>query len=112
MSGVEVAGLALGAFPLLISALEHYRHLADAAGVFWKIRREHRKWMHDLKICRLAFERNLQFLLLPLVADDDSIELLLNDPGGEFAVRTLTNSWHLSLNNAHYLRADVAGSRA
>lgn len=84
MSGVELAGLVLGAFPLLISALEHYRNLADAAGIFWKIKREHRKWMHDLKICHLAFERNLQFLLLPLVADDEAIDKLLTDPGGKF----------------------------
>jgi hypothetical protein len=40
--------------------------------------------MQDLKICHLAFERNLQFLLLPLVADDEAIDKLLKDPGGKF----------------------------
>lgn len=82
MSGLEVAGLALAAFPLLISALGHYQDLAVKAKIFWKIRKEHTKWMHELRICKLAFERNLQFLLLPLVADGDVIDKLLGDPGG------------------------------
>jgi hypothetical protein len=81
MSGIEVAGLILGSFPLLISALEHYRQSAEALGVFWKIRREHKVWVHDLRICELAFERNLEALLLPLIIDDDAVQDLIGDPG-------------------------------
>lgn len=88
MSGIEVAGLVLGAFPLLIKSLEYHREMADAAGVFWKIKREYRKWAHDLEMCNLAFSGNLQSLLLPLVADDDAIKELLADPGGKSRVRS------------------------
>jgi hypothetical protein len=82
MSGVEAAGLVLAAFPLTISALEHYRDAADTLGVFWKIRREYKTWMHSLNICRLAFEQNLEEFLLPLIADEDELQRLLAEPDG------------------------------
>ncbi|KAM3550099.1 hypothetical protein ARSEF4850_008513 [Beauveria asiatica] len=65
MSGIEVAGLVLGAFPLLISALEHGRDTAKVLEIFWKIRRE-----------------NLEALLLPLIVDDNEVQDLLKNPGG------------------------------
>jgi hypothetical protein len=82
MSGVEVAGFVLAAFPLAISALEHYRETAETLGIFWKIRREHKTWMHSLKIGRLAFEQNLEQFLLPLIADEDELQQLIADPDG------------------------------
>ncbi|KAE8440783.1 hypothetical protein EG329_006583 [Mollisiaceae sp. DMI_Dod_QoI] len=82
MSGVEVAGFVLAAFPLAISALEHYRETAETLGIFWKIRREYKTWMHSLNICRLAFEQNLEEFLLPLIADDDELQQLIADPDG------------------------------
>jgi len=81
MSGIEVAGLVLGAFPLTIAALEHYRTTAETLGVFWKIRREYQKWIHGLNICQLAFEQNLEQFLLPLIADEDELQRLISDPG-------------------------------
>jgi hypothetical protein len=82
MSGVEVAGFLLAAFPLAISALEHYRDAAEPLGIFWKIRREYKTWMHNLNFCRLAFEQNLEEFLLPLIADEDELQQLIADPGG------------------------------
>jgi hypothetical protein len=82
MSGVEVAGFVLAAFPLAISALEHYRETAETLGVFWKIRREYKIWTHSLNISKLAFEQNLEEFLLPLIADDDELQQLIADPDG------------------------------
>jgi hypothetical protein len=82
MSGIEVAGLLLGIFPLIITGLEHYRETASVLGVFWKIRRKYLVWMHSVNICKLAFENNLEELLLPLIADDDQLKLLIADPQG------------------------------
>lgn len=82
MSGVEVAGFLLAAFPLAISALEHYKDAAEPLGVFWKIRREYKTWMHNLNFCRLAFEQNLEEFLLPLIAGEDELQRLIADPGG------------------------------
>jgi hypothetical protein len=82
MSGVEVTGLLLGAFPLFISTLEHYRDTAETLGVFWKIRKEYKTWTHSLNICQLAFEQNLQELLLPLIVDEDELQKLIAEPDG------------------------------
>lgn len=85
MSGIELAGLVVGAFPLLIAALEHYRDAANVLEIFWKIKREYKHWVHDLRICELAFERNLEALLLPLIVDDNEILELLKHPQGQCA---------------------------
>jgi hypothetical protein len=37
--------------------------------------------MRNLKYHKVAFEENLEELLLPLIADEDKLQQLLNDPG-------------------------------
>ncbi|KAB5577924.1 hypothetical protein GE09DRAFT_1087838 [Coniochaeta sp. 2T2.1] len=82
MSGFEVAGVVLGAFPIAISALERYREVATRLGLFFQIRLEYKKAFDNLKIHQLTFTRHLRQLLLPLIVDDDKIAILLADPGG------------------------------
>ncbi|KAJ3537898.1 hypothetical protein NM208_g6132 [Fusarium decemcellulare] len=82
MSGFEVAGVVLGAFPIAITALEKYREAARRVNLFYTIRREHKKCRDDLVFYHLLFKNNLRRLLLPLVVDDDQIEELLATPGG------------------------------
>ena len=86
MSGIEALGLLLGAFPLCVSAMEHYEETRRVAGTFMKIRRAHRRDLGKIKDCRLLFKLNLKELLLPLLNEDiiDKIEyeLLLLHPGG------------------------------
>ena len=82
MSGVEVAGLILGAFPLLITALEHYRESAEVLGDWWKFKRKYIKCKRDVEYHQITFTSNLEELLLPLIVDDDQLELLLASPGG------------------------------
>ncbi|RSL74711.1 hypothetical protein CEP51_011480 [Fusarium floridanum] len=82
MSGFEIAGVVLGAFPIALSALEKYREGAKRVDLFYAIRREHKKCRDDLVFNNLLFKSNLRRLLLPLVVDDDKIEELLSAPGG------------------------------
>ena len=82
MSGVEIAGFVLAAFPLMITALEHYRESAEVLEGWWKIKSEYRKCKNDLNYHKLAFEENLEELLLPLIADEDKLQRLLDHPGG------------------------------
>jgi len=82
MSGVEVVGFLLGAFPLLISALEHYRSAAEVLEDWWQIKKEYKKCKNEIKVQELAYENNLERFLLPLIADDNEILALLADPGG------------------------------
>lgn len=39
--------------------------------------------MRDLKYHKIAFEENLEELLLPLIADEETIQKLLSSPGGK-----------------------------
>lgn len=82
MSGIEAAGLILAAFPLLISALEHYRESAGALENWWEIKREYRKCKREIEHQKLRFEGALEEFLLPLIVDDEALKALIEDPGG------------------------------
>ncbi|OTA55114.1 hypothetical protein K449DRAFT_179585 [Hypoxylon sp. EC38] len=84
MSGFEIAGVVLGAFPLAIEALEKYREVFKRVGLFYKIRVEYIKCEHNLKFHRASFTGHLRRLLLPLIEDDGKIKDLLSNPGGTF----------------------------
>jgi hypothetical protein len=65
----------------MISGLEHYRESAEVLETWWKIKREYQKCIRNLKYYKVAFEENLEELLLPLIADEEKLHRLLNDPG-------------------------------
>jgi hypothetical protein len=83
MSGFEVAGVVLGAFPIAITMLEKYREVSTRIGLFYKIRLEYKKWRDDLEFHQLLFTRQLRQLLLPLVVEGDRIDALLAAPGSD-----------------------------
>lgn len=88
MSGIEIVGVVLGAFPLAISAMEHYQDTKKAAGTFWKIRKAYRKDVRNFELCRTMFVLHVKELLRPLVEidiDDDpeKCTTLLQEPGGD-----------------------------
>jgi hypothetical protein len=76
MSGIEIAGLILGAFPVLIYTLEKYREGAEALVDWWRIQRAYRKCRQDLQFHQILFEGNVERFLLPLVLDDDDYKHL------------------------------------
>ncbi|KAK5119803.1 hypothetical protein LTR85_007129 [Meristemomyces frigidus] len=84
MSGIEVVGLVLGAFPLAVSALEHYREACKTINLMRNFESEWRKSLNDIKDEQVFFTLNLKVLLLPLVEDDaldeTDLETLLADP--------------------------------
>lgn len=86
MSGVEVAGLVLAAFPLVVSALEHVEKAKKVTSIWWKFRTAYDERMRDLSLCQLQFTLNLQELLLPLLQADiingNEHKQLLAVPGG------------------------------
>jgi hypothetical protein len=82
MSGFEIAGLVLGAFPIAIEALKQYHTVARTFGFWWEIRLEYLKCSGDLKYQKLRFTRNLELLILPLITEDAHIKSLIADPAG------------------------------
>lgn len=87
MSGIEVAGLLLGAFPLCISAMEHYEDTRRAAGTFVHIRRQHGKNYRRIRLCQTQFTLTIRQLLQPLLesatVDQKEHDELLAEPGGK-----------------------------
>ncbi|CCC13790.1 hypothetical protein SMACR_07299 [Sordaria macrospora] len=99
MSGLEIAGLVLGALPLAIEVLDRYSEVADRIDVFFKIKAEYDEWHRRLEFNYLLFKRNVEELLLPLMVDDitqkDNIPKLMKDPFG---------SWWTEPEMAHLLQ--------
>jgi hypothetical protein len=83
MSGIEVAGIVLGAFPLLIRALESYREGAEVLSDWWNIQRAYKKCRQDLSYHQLLFEGHVEQFLLPLVVDDNELKMLMASPSDE-----------------------------
>lgn len=83
MSGLEVAGAVLGAFPMALIAFEKYREATRRFGRFDNIRLEYKKYRDTLKFHHVTFTNHLRQVLLPLPLGDDMIEELLSAPGGD-----------------------------
>lgn len=83
MSGLEVAGLVLGAFPIALEVLDKYKEAGRRFGFWLRVAAEHQKCDSKLQFQRLLYINNLRHLLLPMaMLDDAGIEQLLRDPGG------------------------------
>ena len=82
VTGVETAGLVLAAFPLIISALEHYQEGFETLQDWWRFRSEFVAFTHSIGIQSVMFMENLEELLRPVVASDLEMTSLLDDPGG------------------------------
>jgi hypothetical protein len=80
MSGIEIAGLLLGTFPLIISGLEHWRDIAKVGGFFWRIRAEYNDCCKDVLYHEVLYKRNLKSLLSQILNDEDEVKHLVNDP--------------------------------
>ncbi|KAF2130672.1 hypothetical protein P153DRAFT_396059 [Dothidotthia symphoricarpi CBS 119687] len=83
MSGLEIAGVLLGAFPLIISGLEHWRDVAKVGGFFWRIRNEYKACRREVQFHEILYKRNLRELLLPITDDAVQVTCLISDPGGK-----------------------------
>jgi hypothetical protein len=78
---MEAAGLVLGGFSLVISAMEHYATMEKMSRTWWKTKREHSKDLGRLRDCELMYRANMRTLLAPLefdgTIDSSHLELLL-----------------------------------
>lgn len=81
MSGLEVAGVVLAAFPLIISGLEHWRSAVKSIATFVHDREEITMCKQDLSYEHSMYKANLRLLLLPVTAEA-KVEELIRDPGG------------------------------
>ena len=83
MTGIEVAGLILGAFPLLLTALEKNEEAYQVFGDWWDTRKTYKHCLRWVLSEHELFEFNLRNLLDPMLADTAMLDELLADPYGE-----------------------------
>ena len=93
MSGIEIAGLILGAFPLLLNTLEKHREAARLFGDWWDISRPYKECMRIIRVEHLFFVNYTRKLLGRLLYDTSSLEELLVDPfSDQWRSESLTSS--------------------
>ncbi|KAI4945161.1 hypothetical protein J4E91_008138 [Alternaria rosae] len=83
MSGLEVAGVILGAFPLLLSGIEHWRDVAKVGDLYRHIRKHYKKCQRDVQFHEIIYKNNLRELLVPLTENAEEVAGLVADPGGQ-----------------------------
>lgn len=83
MSGLELASALLGAIPLIVSGLEHWRSVAKVTSFIWRVQQEYHVCLGQIRHQEVLYKANLRILLLPIVDDENEVALLLSDPGGE-----------------------------
>ncbi|KAF2122843.1 hypothetical protein BDV96DRAFT_593328 [Lophiotrema nucula] len=72
MSGIEIAGLALGAIPVLLETIKSYQDVYDKIQTFKKATKQFQIIDAQLQVCRLNF-RNECCLILDLVLHDREV---------------------------------------
>ncbi|KAL8978301.1 MAG: hypothetical protein Q9205_006081, partial [Flavoplaca limonia] len=82
-TGIETAGLILAAFPLVITALEHYENGFQVIREWVRFKGEFAAFLNALIRQRIFFRQNIEELLGPIVASEYEMSVLLDNPGGE-----------------------------
>ncbi|KAF2498690.1 hypothetical protein BU16DRAFT_615708 [Lophium mytilinum] len=80
MSGVEIAGLILGSFPLIISALEHYGEGLETMQEWVRFRTDFNGFLNDFIRQQIFFRQHIEDLLSTVVDSDYHMGCMLDDP--------------------------------
>lgn len=83
VTGLEVAGIILATFPLIISGLDAYEYGFQTMKEWSHFRKEYLVFMTALGKQKLFFRQNITTLLDPIVKSEDHMLQLLEDPGGK-----------------------------
>jgi hypothetical protein len=78
VTGVETAGLVLGAIPLLISALENYEKLTAPTKAFLRWKGHLRRLILELYTIRTSYDQAVRLLLKPFADLADQITMMDN----------------------------------
>lgn len=79
MSGLEIAGVVLGAIPLVIAAIEHYEDVTTPMKIFLRFKGEVRKVIRELGNLHVSYEMSLKVLLQPIVGPQELVDMI-KDP--------------------------------
>jgi hypothetical protein len=83
MAGLEVAGLVLGGFALVVSAMENASTMEKLGRKWTRAHQEHKRDLGRLRDCELNYRLNMRRLLAPFelnnTLDSTTVELMLTD---------------------------------
>jgi hypothetical protein len=82
LTGVETAGIVLATFPLVISALEHYRKGLEPFAIWARYYRELKDLRRLLELEEAKLLNTCERLLEPIVSTEH-LALLMAEPGGD-----------------------------
>lgn len=82
MSGIEIAGIALAVFPILVNGLNHVVAGIDTIKRWKRYKTKLRDYADILESAEVYFLDTLDELLSGIVHSDDELQLMLSDPGG------------------------------
>lgn len=81
LMGLEVAGLALAVFPVVIQCLQYHLKFFEEAKKWWRYVNVAKGLLRDLEMENMKFENACEELLFEVV-DPAKLHLFLVDPGG------------------------------
>ena len=80
MSGVEIAGLVLGSFPIILNCLDYYRRGFEPLEEWWNFRTRFIAFVDDIRHQMMRYHENMIRLLDPIITDNESLTVLVRDP--------------------------------
>ncbi len=83
LTGIEIAGLVLASFPIIISAIENYENGFRPLKEWIRFRGEFATFLSDMIRQKIFFRQNMEDLLSPIVGSDFDMSQLLDDPAGK-----------------------------
>jgi hypothetical protein len=83
LTGIELAGIILSVFPLVISGFEHYENGFQQIKEWIRFKGDFTRFLNALCRQRIFFRQNIEELLAPIVASEYEMSQLLDNPGGQ-----------------------------
>ncbi|KAI0107772.1 hypothetical protein GGR51DRAFT_515004 [Nemania sp. FL0031] len=78
MSGIEVVGLVLGGFPILLNCLDYYQKGFEPLEEWWNFRTRFVEFIDEVRHQEMRYRENMHRLLDPIIADDRSLTRMMN----------------------------------
>lgn len=102
MSGIEIAGLVLGSFPILLNCLEYYREGFEPLEEWWNFRTHFIAFVDDISHQMMRYNENMIRLLDPIIVDNESLTTLIRNPtDSRWTDGSLDVQLQLRLSNQH-----------
>lgn len=82
MSGIEVAGLVLAVFPIVINGLKQLKEGVGAMKRYKRYRRELARYSRTLETESIVYLNTIELLLEGIIQSKDELDALMEDPTG------------------------------